>query len=504
MKYVILGCMFWGVILAALLCLLPRSPLHAAGLSVAGKSGVLLWVTLAATVLLCVLPMGLSPIWNGEIPGHRNQYELTAEAFLDGHLYIGYDDVDPRLVEMENPYDPALREQAGVSCHWDHAFYNGHYYMYFGVVPVLLVFLPFRLITGASLTTYHATQLFAALFICGVFATFYELSRRFFKTMSLGLYLSLSVAFSLISTWFCSICPALYCTAISSGLCFGMWSLYFFIRAVWIEQDEKKSILLAFFGSLTGALAFGCRPPIALANVLVLPMLVVYLRNRRFTWKLAGRLLFAASPYIVVGVLLMVYNYARFDSPFEFGQSYQITLADQSQYGNILEQFSRIDLKDLVDNFFLAQPLLETFPYIQANGAMINFPILICGLLLLFWVKVPRALRKEQLLGTVILMILTPPLITLFDSLCTPFLWERYRSDIYWLLGLTAFILIGFFYRELSESKRRYFASLMSVLSVLTVFCCFLLWCNPIDLDYTSYFPEKLAAAQHVLSFGLK
>ena len=91
--------------------------------------------------------------------------------------------------------------------------------MYFGVVPVFLLFLPFRLITGMSLTTYHATQVFVALFICGVFANFYMMSKRFFKKMTLGMYLMLASAFSIMSVWYSVDAPALYCTAITGALC---------------------------------------------------------------------------------------------------------------------------------------------------------------------------------------------------------------------------------------------------------------------------------------------
>ena len=37
-------------------------------------------------------------------------------------------------------------------------------------------------------------------------------------------------------------------------------------------------------------------------------------------------------PYVAVGVALMCYNYARFEDPFEFGQAYQLTVADQHLY----------------------------------------------------------------------------------------------------------------------------------------------------------------------------
>ena len=57
------------------------------------------------------------------------------------------------------------------------------------------------------------------------------------------------------------------------------------------------------------------------------------------TFRLLKKLLYAASPYLVIGILLMLYNYLRFDSPFEFGQSYQLTITDQSKYGNFFAQF---------------------------------------------------------------------------------------------------------------------------------------------------------------------
>lgn len=58
--------------------------------------------------------MSLSPVWNGTIPGHRDQYERMAQSILNGHLYLEYEDVDPRLSEMENPYDPQARKELGI------------------------------------------------------------------------------------------------------------------------------------------------------------------------------------------------------------------------------------------------------------------------------------------------------------------------------------------------------------------------------------------------------
>ena len=502
--YFLAGCALWGCVVLALYALRAGSPLHAAPVEMTGRSRALVLAVLCATVLVCVLPMGLSPIWNGQEPGHRNQYEVMAESLLKGHLYMDYDDVDPRLLTMANPYDPQLRDALGLHYHWDHAFYNGHYYMYFGIVPVLLLFLPYRLITGTSLITYHATQLFTTLFICGVFALFYRLSRRFFRRAGLGVYLAMSAAFSLMGTWYFSEAPALYCTAISAGVCFMIWSVYLFVRAVWGEMTEKKSILLAFAGSLTGALAFGCRPPVALANVLVLPLLVEYLRGRKFTWKLVGQLFFAASPYILVGVALMLYNYLRFDNPFEFGQSYQLTVSDLSGGNGPTVRPSPNRPAALWDYFFFAAPCTADFPFIPFNGALLKFPVTLCGAACLLYAPVRRALRNKRLAGLTAGLFAAALLIAVADVIGSPDLFERYRSDDYWLLGILSFLLLSSLCCEVPEAKRRFVCTGISVLAVFTVITCFLAWCIPNDQNLTEVCPEILTCISHVFFLGLR
>ena len=275
MSNTLIGCLFWGAVLAALYAVRPNGGLNSLTAETAGRrEKIVLLVLAAAVVLLCTLPMSLSPYWNGEFPEHRNQYELMAEAILDGRLHLEYDDVDPKLLEMENPYDTMKRIELGVSVHWDHAFYNGRHYMYFGIVPVILLFLPFRLVTGVTLVTYQATQIFTGLFIAGMFALFRLVAKKFFPSLSWAAYLSLSAAFSMMSVWYLVGEPALYCTAIASGICMEVWSLYFFVKAVWDSPNDRRAVLWGVAGSLCGALAFGCRPPIALVNLLAVPMLL--------------------------------------------------------------------------------------------------------------------------------------------------------------------------------------------------------------------------------------
>jgi hypothetical protein len=446
------------------------------------------------TIAMCILPMGLLPIWNGEIPEHRNQYELMAEAILDGRIDFAYGDEDA-LADLENPYDPDERREAGLVYHWDHAYYNGHYYMYFGVVPVLLVFLPYRVLTGTALTTYHATQFFVALTIAGIFILFDLLAKLFFKKLPYSVYLSLSVAFSIMSVWYSIAEPALYCTAITSAIALEVWSLYFFIRAVWGEKRENRQILFAGLGAVLGALVFGCRPPIALANILVIPMLIVFLRQRKFTPKLFGKLAIAASPYVVVAIGLMIYNYVRFDDPFEFGQAYQLTVADQSQYRITLDAATIVRLfNDTAKNFFAIGDISVAFPYFSTSSVFANFPVLLlCGFM--FIPQVFKSLRQLKLLPLMIGFFVSVLIITAMDIMWTPFLLERYRMDIYFLMGIACFIVIGLWYNTCNVKQRTYVRSATVILSLVTCASSVLFFIRTLGV----YYPSAITQIANVL-----
>lgn len=446
------------------------------------------------TIIICVKPMADLPLWNGEIPGHRNQYELMAEAILDGRIDFAYGD-ESGLETLQNPYDPDERKEAGVKYHWDHAYYDGHYYMYFGIVPVFLAFLPYRIITGTALTTFHATQLFTAVIIAGFFSLFWLLSKLFFKKMPFVLYLSLSVAFSVMSVWYAVAEPALYCTAITAAIALEIWSIYFFVWAVYLEKRENRQIFLAGVGALFGALVFGCRPPIALANIVVIPLLYVFLKEHTFTRKLAGKLALAATPYLLVATGLMIYNYVRFDNPFEFGQAYQLTVADQSNYSLSINgtQLLRI-INGAAGNFFAFRSITEAFPYFQTSSVFFNFPILFSVIALFSSVR--EHAKRTKALPFLLGLFISAIVITAIDVLWSPYLLERYRMDIYFLMGISCFLTLGMWYEE--SGKKRGIALLIFSLSIVTVLSAFLLYVRTVGV----YYPDKINEFANML--GIK
>ena len=507
------------------------------------KDTIISLVVMIVTIIIALAPMAISPMWNGEIYiEQHHQYEKLADSIIDGHVDLDYGPTDPKLLAMDNPYDPQARVDEGVVYHWDHAYYNGKFYMYFGVVPVILLFVPVKLVTGSTLTTMAATRFVLALFIVGLFWLFRLLNRRFFKTMPLALTLLMSVALSFVSSWYIMDTPVLYCTAIASGMCCQVWSFYFFIRGVFVQKKNKKVIRDAVLGAIFGALVWGCRPTIGFASLAVLPIAVVYIRkymimgyecdgrvgelfllyrlnlknvvdfNKRENDKIKRKLIVSvirnicvvAIPYIIIGVILMIYNYVRFDSFFEFGQSYQLTVADQTAYGSFFEKFSLVDaINGIATTFFNVNTnfVKNQFPFFNYSGVFIEFPILFIGFAI-FFKRVELKLKDDGIFGLTVALIIIPYLITIMATVMTPYLLERYKSDFLFIMAIATFILAGELNKTTRKEYKNKFRSLVSYLSIMAILGAFVLFVTPNDGNYVAYFPAKLETICKCIFFG--
>lgn len=495
------GLSFWLLLILLLISCGKKCLLQNVSIADMGRKETIV-VSLSAIllVLLCTLPMRLSDFWNGNIPMHRNQYEVLADSILEGHLYIDYGDLESSgLLELENPYDPAERIKYQTPYHYDHAFYNGHYYMYFGVVPVFLLFIPFKLIFGKTLVTFHATQFFVGLSVVAFFILFYLIAKKFFPKLSVWTYIISTWAISLISISYCVQAPALYCTAISGGIFFEVWSLLFFFAAVYYAEKNGWQVALATLGALCGALAFGCRPPVALANLIAIPLAITYAKDNKGK-HLVKNFIIIALPYVVIGALLMMYNYARFESPFEFGQAYQLTDYDQRFYAHFTERFDpALLLNGLAQIFINVGEISNDFPYITYGGFFVTYPLM---WMLLFWLfngHVQKEIKKNKLLPLVSVLCITAVFVALVVTFWSPGLCERYRLDLGFVMGILLFILMG--YRIKTSGREATLSVTISILAVFSILFAFLLFLQPNDANYTYLYPEKLTEVKNILFF---
>lgn len=498
--------LFWEAVAALLWFFLhPRGFLHARTVSDPGLPRILfeyLWI--AALAALCVLPMDWCAFWNGKLINHHNQYEKCAISFLRGQLHLDYPQDWHPLNSLDNPYEPAQRKAAGVKFRWDTTFFQGRYYMYFGVVPAVVVFVPYQAATGRALKTWRATRLFTILFAFSVFSLSRFWARRFSPGLSWGVHIALASATVCIGAWYLADAPSLYCTPIACGMLFTVLFLRLLSAAAFSEHSRGATDLLVFLGALCGALVFGCRPTMAMANLLFIPLALAFWRNRGPSLSFSA-LPFAAIPYIAVAVALMAYNAARFGNPLEFGQSYQLTWIDQTRYLAEGKPFSWAVLwHDFHFAYFQLPSFSSKLPWISPRpdegfgGLLVLFPLLLCPLELLR-PSVRAHLKSHRMLLFAFLLLAVPPIITFLTERMSPIALERYKTDFGFLLALAALLVAHARCATASDAAQPRLRTAFSALSLFAIAVSVLLFLVPHDRNISAEDPEFLPRVQRMI-----
>ncbi|QOL35456.1 hypothetical protein BL8807_07830 [Bifidobacterium lemurum] len=397
-----------------------------------------------------------------------DQYAHVADSLIAGRTWLDLE-VPDALASAGNPYDVSQREELlaqGVSpIYWDYAFYEGHWYSYFGVLPAALLFVPFRLITGRMLPTAAAEQLLTFTFIVCATLLVVRLIRRIAPRTSLAAA-SMMVTMVLVGaqTGYLLFRTNFYQVPFVASLtltCLGLW---FWLGADtdkrplrpadrWRAGDAKPlSLPRLAAGALCIAANFGCRPTFALTALLAFPLfwpqiraMAADLRARRTSVGAALRAPLAMIiPAVVVVAPLMAWNIARFGSPLDFGNAYQITVADMTRYAT-----PWVDMP-LVVGYYLFLPLRFTdgFPFLAVSpapmpewsyyepmvgGLFCLCPLLLAALLLPFMRRLELRGYRPFLLTCLALAMA----LAIFDSAVAGLGW-RYMADFAWLVALAA------------------------------------------------------------------
>ncbi len=337
-----------------------------------GKS-VALTAFLLGNMLLLYFISGLNPFFQQESVAHQREYQSLAEALGDGQFYL-HEEPAASLIQMENPYDFAHRarvvEEAGEYFLWDHAYYEGKYYVYFGVVPAALFYLPYYILTGGE--HLHNRQMIligAFMLLVALAGLIYQIIKRWFPRTSLGVWLLLS-ELAVTGCGLVYMCKRtdMYTVPIITGLGFGFLGLLSFWCA---DREGKLSPPLVALGSFLTALVAGCRPQLFLVILFALIILRRYVFSIRYLKTKEGRVNMAAfaAPMIVVAALLMYYNYARFGSVFDFGANYNLNFNDMRYRGFV---WDRVPLGIWAYLFATVKATL-TFPFVEANYFSTNY-----------------------------------------------------------------------------------------------------------------------------------
>ncbi|HUI83281.1 MAG TPA: hypothetical protein VL240_03610 [Candidatus Binatia bacterium] len=279
-------------------------------------------------------------------------YALLARSLIQGKTSLPIEP-RPELLSLRNPYDP--KANLPYRLH-DASLYKDRYYLYFGIVPAVTLFVPYRFVTRLDLPNRAAVPVFCIAGYLTSYALFFLLAKH--NRWLLPSWLQCAIVLSLgTMSLVCLILrtPAFYQVPIAAGYFFVMAGFLTLARGIFVVHAAKRFLL----AGLMFGMAVGCRPHFAVICGIVLVGFAV--RARR-----SPELVIAmAAGMAVCAVGLGWYNYVRFDDPLEFGRTYQLTQFSSrpgsTYYG--LELNGRAGLRSAEKFLFQAPHVNTTSPF---------------------------------------------------------------------------------------------------------------------------------------------
>jgi hypothetical protein len=370
-------------------------------------------------------------------PERSDPNNLQASAFVHGQLHL-LRKPPAALLALPDPYDPAQRDGTLESQVRDLTLYEGKLYTYWGPVPVLTTFVPFRALGVGDLPPALALLAFAIAALLAQAALLRFLVGRFAPATPRRAQLGALVIVGVGDVMpFMLRTPEVYEVAIGAGVCFVSAAVWLLATGA-LHGDGPRLGRLAG-GSLCLGLAFGSRPTLGIAFVFALAALVALRRLPRPALLRAAAALLA--PFVLCALGIAAYNFARFGSATEFGLRYTLTGFD------IRGKLGHLDFLRPGAWYYLLEPLrpraqfpflwLGPPPYFPASvPADYEAPEKVAGLLwsvpvLLALACAPFALRRRgRALGVVLgLAALCGLAMLAFVAVYQPVATQRYEAD---------------------------------------------------------------------------
>ena len=463
-------------------------------------------IIIAAVVIVILLgSIGMNPSQDFKLTTGNQMTKELVDAFEEGRVEL-LAQPSEQLLQMENPYDWSARSEQGVSALWDHVLYEGKYYSYYGIGPVVLLFLPYHLITGFYFPSALAGMLFNVIALIFIGMTFYKLMKKLFGDIPLSMYTAaLVMIYAACGVWYCTVLVNFYEIAQSSGFCFTALGAYFLVASNVIGDGEIRPSRAAL-SSLFLAIAVTCRPTTAVWCVAAVAFIVAGVMKLKREEKPALKryvvyLLCALLPFVVIGGVQMLYNHARFGSFTDFGIDYSLTINDftKTEYHTQLAAIGFFD-------YLLAPPSFSgEFPYINTTLSTLGVNgyyfvatnngagLLYRALPMFFLFGAPFALKyvgKEKKIRTAVLFSIVA-FVAPFVVIAS--IWEsgygvRYMMDFAWEMLVCALFVMFLFYRNLKgKDAKKIYEHILLISMFASVAVC-------VALTYSYYCPGPYIA----------
>ncbi|MDE6530767.1 MAG: hypothetical protein K2K96_08325, partial [Lachnospiraceae bacterium] len=256
-----------------------------------------------------------------------NPYHELAWALDAGQVSL-LDQPPQELVDMENPYDYYARSIAGMEYKFDFAYYDGAYYVYHGILPCLLFYLPVYHLTGLNMPNSIPVFFCCLLFGIGFVCLMRQVIIRYFPKTPFAVFvlITLTGLFGCQLPFFITQ-PHSYHLTVICAVMVVVWGIYFWLSS--LKTGERSASLVRLsLGSFCMALVAAVRPTLLIYSLLALPLFGREWFTRRDGCEKKERIRMMtvfAIPYVIVAIPVMYYNYNRFGSVFEYGFHYILT-----------------------------------------------------------------------------------------------------------------------------------------------------------------------------------
>lgn len=268
-----------------------------------------------------LIQFGFEKFWiNKDEINKEDSILMQTEAIVNGQIEL-MEKPSKELKSMENPYDNIKRDEQGIRYLYDVAYYNGNYYNYFGIAPIITSILPFRLITGMYTHTYIFNMIYMLIAIISLYFLYKKLINKYIEKISLcNFYLGFySILFA--SNIFTLLRGAKYDIVVTSGIAFLLISLNL---AISIYQNSKCKYSKLILLGISTALIVLSKPNLIVYYLLILFLCLISMRDLNIKQKVQDSI-FILIPLGLFAIFQMFLNNLRFDSIFEFGAKYQLT-----------------------------------------------------------------------------------------------------------------------------------------------------------------------------------
>ena len=438
------------------------------------------------TIIIIVMGVFITIlIWQtiilGDMKFESEYSEIFTNALINKQVHLEVEP-DESLINLKNPYDQTARKN--INYLWDVAYYKENYYIYFGILPALILFVPFKLITGEYLSMNIGIFLFSIWQTIITVKLMLLIYKKWFNKTAFR-YLILAITISLFGSLILWINgrPDMYELFIVSGACFAMQGLYFIMK--WLEREKVEPIYL-LAASIFLALSVACRPNLLIMSMFIIPILIylikTYKDNRENTIK---SILYIATPYMIIGVLCMVYNYIRFDNIFEFGSNYQLTVND---IGKLENRIATIPV-GIFTAFFMLPSFTTVFPFYNLYNSTLNFfgyyyvENIVCGLFILnpicwiifFTKSILKRDKKNKEKKIAIYTAIAIVAVLVITTIMKAGTLQRYAYDYIWLLITVSCMLVFQLIDNIKDKNlKRYILNSLIIIAIITVFSNFI------------------------------